>query len=221
MISVRQKATLLRDKGYSYNMIKEELGVAVSTQSTWFSGRSYKPNEIASQRVKNGSFKSAKRAHDERVKRTLQIINDSEKEIGELSKRDLWMLGVGIYMGEGSKSIESVRIVNSDPDIIRLAMKWFRVCCGLSDENFALSLHLYPDSNEIEAQKYWRTITNLPHCKFKSTYVDKRINKKQKMSGKLPHGTLQIRINANGNSKNGVELFRKIKGWTKGVTNQV
>jgi len=218
---LRKEATELRDSGYSYNMIKEKLGVSISTQSNWFSDRPFTPNFDLIERVRIGSLVNGQLRHNEKVAKIKNELQIAKKEIGKLSRRDLWMIGLGIYMGEGSKSIESVRIVNSNPNIIRFAMRWFKEICKLKNDNFALSLNLYPDSNEKDAIKYWSKITKLPKANFKATQIDIRSNKMNIHARKLPYGTLQIRINANGDKRKGVALFRKIKGWTIAAFNQV
>lgn len=221
MKQIRKEATELRDKGYSYNMIKDRLGVSISTQSGWFSERPFSPNLELISRIKNGPMKNGQLRHNEKINNIVAITKQAEKDIGRLSKRDLWMVGLGLYMGEGSKSIESVRIVNSDPNIIRLSMRWFREICLLNNDNFSLSVNLYPDVDESEAKKYWANITDLPLSCFKKTQIDKRLGKKNILASKLPYGTLQIRVRANGNASKGVVLFRMIKGWSTAIFNQV
>ena len=111
MNSLRIAATELRDNGYSYMMIKQELGVSVSTLSNWFADRPYCANEKAMARVKAGPYLSGKKRHEAKMQSVEETISEALSEVGMLNKRDLMMLGLGIYMGEGSKSIESVRIV--------------------------------------------------------------------------------------------------------------
>ena len=100
-------------------------------------------------------------------------------------------------------------------------MKWFREVFGLKNDNFSPSLNLYPDNDENEAKKYWSRITGLPVASFKKSQVDVRKNKKRILHNKLEFGTIQIRVKANGNPEKGVKLFRRIKGWTKGIVDQV
>ncbi len=221
MNKLRVEATKLRDEGYSYKMIKDQLGVSVSTQSNWFSYRPFMPNTEVINRIKAGPMQSGKLKHEARMKDTVESFKQAKFELGLLSKRDIWMIGLGLYMGEGSKSIESVRIVNSDPGIIRFAMKWFRESCNLTDGNFSLSMNLYPDSDEDKAKTYWAKITQLPISSFKKTQVDIRTNKNNAFAGKLPYGTVQIRVKANGDNTKGVALFRRIKGWSIAAFNQV
>lgn len=221
MNSLREKATILRDQGFSYNMIKAELGVSISTMSYWFSDRPFTPSQEMIKRIKLGSLKNATVRHNNRVKETTRLVYEGSKEVGELSDRDLWMLGLGIYIGEGSKSIESVRIVNSDPAVIKIAIRWFRESCHLTTQNLIISLSLYPDNDVEESIKYWQAVTGLPRENFRKTQIDAREQKKQSRRGKLPYGTVQIRVKSNGDPDKGVALFRKIRGWTKGALDQV
>ncbi len=98
MNSLRNVATELRDKGYSYKMIKDELGVSISTMSYWFSNRPFTPNQMTRDRIKAGPLKNAVERHNRRVAETIQVIEQSKNEIGKLTKRDLWMLGLLIYI---------------------------------------------------------------------------------------------------------------------------
>lgn len=221
MNQLRLKATELRDAGYSYNMIKNEIGVSISTLSNWFSDRPYAPNQEVMRRIAAGPFKAGQLKHEKKVHETKITIEEAILEIGIISERDLWLLGLGVYIGEGTKSIESVRIVNSDPEVIKLSMRWFRESLGLEDENFAVSINVYPDNDINASIAFWSDITNLPTTSFKKTQIDVRKGKSKKFENKLPYGTLQIRIRSNGNPENGVKLFRRIKGWTKGVVSQV
>ena len=54
------------------------------------------------------------------------MIYEAKKDVGGLSLRDIFMLGIGPYLGEGSKSQEEVKIVNAYPTIIKLGIKWLK-----------------------------------------------------------------------------------------------
>lgn len=60
----------------------------------------------------------------------LRSIQEQEKwartRIGNLSKRDKFMLGIALYWGEGVKTRESATaFVNSDPETVLFARNWF------------------------------------------------------------------------------------------------
>jgi hypothetical protein len=131
------------------------------------------------------------------------------------------MLGLGFYIGEGSKTTDTIRIVNSDPAAVRLAVRWLKEICGLAKENFTISLHLYPDNDVQACREYWQQITGLPAENFRWVSIDRRQNKQKLHEGRLPFGTAHITVRAGGNPEKGVRLSRRIKGWMKGALNQI
>jgi hypothetical protein len=221
MNSLRTEAEKLRDQGYSYNMIKEALGVPVSTMSYWFRDRPFTPNKKVLQRIKYGPIKSGAKRHNQKVKEIERLKKIGIQEVGRLSDRDLWMLGIGLYIGEGAKTIESIRIINSDPAVIVVGIKWLKEACHLSDENITVRLHIYPDNDEQEAIKFWHEVTGIPLKNFRKTSVDIRENKIASNRKKLPYGTAHVSVVSNGDAAKGVVLFRRINGWIHGVLNQV
>src|SRR3989339_923696 len=209
----KEKAIILRKKGYSYNMISEKLNISKGTLSCWFKEIPFIPNKLVIERIKKGPYKSGQIRHNQRVKDIAKIKKLAKEEIGTITKRDVWMIGVGLYIGEGSKSFETAQISNSDPDIIELAVKWFKNICGLKNDNITIVMHLYPDNNEKKCVNYWKKITDLPIKQFRKTQVDRRTNKSSNKRRKLPYGTVRLSIISNGNPDFGVNLHRRIMGW--------
>ena len=221
MNTLRREAEQLRDQGYSYNMISEKLGVAKSTMSYWFRDRPFIPNRQVIERIKYGPIKSGALKHNRRVKEIEKLKNMGIREVGKLSDRDLWMVGLGLYIGEGSKTTEAVRIINSDPAVITIGIRWLKEICGLSDDNLAIILHIYPDTDEVECLSFWQKVTGLSRGNFRKSVVDRRLNKKLSNKHKLPYGTAHMYVVSNGDPSKGVALFRRINGWIFGALNQV
>lgn len=218
--NIKEKAIKYRKQGYSYGMISEKLELCQGTLSYWLKEIPYKPNKKALQRIQLASFKSSQTVHNRKVLNTKITKRKAKKKIGKITKRDLWLLGVGLYLGEGMKSQESVRIINSDPEIIKISIKWFKEICGLSVQNFNLAIHAYPDNNIKKTIAYWSKITRIPKNQFGKTQIDKRMNKSVKKIGKLPYGTAHLTIRAWGEKKFGVNLHRRIMGWIEAVVDQ-
>lgn len=211
---LKDKVIKLRQEGYSYELIKSKTGVPKSTLSNWLTYLPYKPNKEVIERMKHGSQKAGLISHTKRVERIKEIKEIAKQELGELSKRDLMLLGIGLYIGEGSKYNRGfIQFSNSDPKVIKLAMKWFKVTLGVEISHFRAILHIYPDNKESETLKFWSGITDIPVDQFNKTYVDKRVNKSLKNNRKLPYGTIHIRIRASGNEEFGVKLHQKILSW--------
>lgn len=114
-LSLKEKAINYRKQGYSYNMISEKLGLTKSTLSDWLWEIPYKPNKEVIKRIKAGPVKAAQNKQKKKIATIKIIKRNAKKEIGKLTKRDLWLLGIGLYLGEGRKFQEAIRITNSDP----------------------------------------------------------------------------------------------------------
>ena len=208
----------MRQEGWSYSDISSQLNIPKSTLSGWFRSTPYTPNKEVRARIKTGQGTYGVRRHAERLAEVGMLNNQGLKEIGELSKRDLWMIGIGLWLGEGSKTLEQIRLVNSDPNIIRLFIRWLKEICSLEDVNITVAMHLYPDSNEQECRQYWISVTHLPIAQFRKTQIDLRLDKKISKIGKSPYGTLHVTVASRGNPEHGVRLHRRMMGWVKAVT---
>jgi hypothetical protein len=215
---IKDRAIFLRRKGFSYSYIQGEINIPKSTLSDCLKAIPFKPNITTLEGIKNGTSLSAKNRHQRRLERNEKVQNSAVRDIGVVSSRDLWLFGIGLYLGEGTKMIESVRITNSDPRVIRIAVKWFVDVIGLSLNIFSLSLHSYPDNDISSDMKFWSNISGIPTDHFGKTQIDIRTDKHVKR--KLPHGTVQLRVLAKGNSEYGVSLHRRIMGWIDAVAGQ-
>ena len=214
---MREHIFKLRKEGYSYNYISEKTGVSKSTLSGWLSGVPYTPNKTIIERIGKARAASGYAKSIQKLKSFENARVEAKKEIGEITKRDLLMLGIGIYIGEGTKTNDIIRVINADPKIIKFAVRWFEETCGLSKENFRIRLHLYPDNNIKKCINFWSNFSGIPVSKFQKTYVDLRENKKMFKRGKLPHGTAHLSIRSNGKKEFGVFLARKINAWIEEV----
>ncbi len=211
-LSIHQKAIYYRRKGYSYNMISQKLGLAKSTLSDWLKEIPYTPNKEVIARIGKAKAKSAEFKNRQKIENIKEMKDLAKRELGKLSKRDLWLLGIGLYWGEGDKR-GGIRLMNSDPEIIKIVISWFKKICGANNENFTLTIHGYPDTNIIKTTNYWSEITGIPKSQFKKPQIDKRTNKLAIKRGKLPYGTIKLVIKSNGKKELGLALHRRIMGW--------
>ncbi len=109
-------AIQLCKKGYSYNLIKQHVNVSKSTLSKWLSDIPVMHNKTVKERKRQNNL-NAIRYQKEKKKASIQKASElANNDIGTLNDRDLFMLGLGIYIGEGNKSVV-VGVTNSDPKI--------------------------------------------------------------------------------------------------------
>ena len=208
------RAMELRKKGNSYTYISEILNISKSTLSDWLAEIPYTPNAETVSRIGRARAASGEAKSKIRRDSILEAGTASKRELGRMSQRDLFMLGLGLYVGEGSKTAEIIGFVNADPSVINLMIRWFTEAIGLPKANLRIRLHLYPDSDERRSLQYWSKITTIPVSQFQKTSFDRRTDKKATKSGKLLHGTAHLRLKSFGEKRFGVFLFRKISAWS-------
>lgn len=209
----KDTAIKLRKQGYSYNYINKKTNIPKSTLSNWLSKIPHTPNEYSLSKEKQARKQSGlvkTRQKNQSIEKAREM---GKKDVGSLSKRDVFMLGIGLYIGEGAKTQNIIRIINADPKIIKFAVKWFKDICKLSENNLTLAIHLYPDNNIEHCVNYWSKITNIPINQFGKTQIDKRVGKKVSKRGHLPYGTAHLTVRSGGKKEFGVFLSRRIQTW--------
>lgn len=214
---IKQKAVQLRKDGYSYNYIVEHVPVSKSTLSEWLRDIPFTPNEHTLDTIGKAHLASGIYKHNLKIKSLERAEVQAKKDIGSLSNRDIMMLGLGIYIGEGGKSFNITKITNSDPKIIKFSIKWFTKSFGVDMKQFKIRLHLYPDNNEKECIEYWSKYTGVPITQFFKTSIDRRTNKKIYNIKKLQFGTAHMTVQGLGNKDFGSYLHRRIMAWINEV----
>ncbi len=219
--SLKEQAIYYRKKGYSYNMIRGKIGVNKSTLSNWLAKIPFSPNKELIKRIGLAKLKSASFKHRQKINEIEEMRILAKKELGQMTKRDLWFLGIGLYLGEGSKAYEQTRFSNSNPEMIKIAIKWFREICKLKDENFSPAIHCYPDNDIEDTLNYWSKVTGIHKKQFAPIYIDRRTNKLTVKKKTLPYGTMHLCIRSYGKKEFGRRLHRRIMGWIKSSLDQI
>jgi predicted transcriptional regulator len=99
----KMQAQQLRKKGFSVSEIAKKLDVSKGSVSAWCSEiilTKAQSNRIRHRQIKAGAVGRERGAEANRQKRLQAIVRESErakKMLGSLSKRDLFMVGIGLY----------------------------------------------------------------------------------------------------------------------------
>lgn len=211
---MKSRAIEMRKAGHSYSYIAQKTGASKSTVGIWVANIPYIPNRETIERI--GKARAASAAAKNLLKRESfqSAWREAQDQIGTVSTRDLFMLGLGLYIGEGTKSDQSVRFVNANPAIMQLIVRWLTESLGISKNNMRVRLHLYPDTDINTCVSYWSSLLQIPNERFYKSVIDTRQNKKIAKFGKLPNGTAHLSINSLGEKRFGVFLARKIMAWS-------
>ena len=168
----KEKAIKLRLKGLSYSQIKEKMGLSKSTLSNWLS--SYSLSEERIRELRDWNPRKIERCRntkaENRRKRLEKVYGNVSKKIARLSKRDLFIAGIFLYWGEGSKSEKTTTgLSNTDPSMLIFFLKWLR-SMKVDLKKATVTLHLYSDMNCRKETNFWKKILKLPSVCFKKFY---------------------------------------------------
>jgi hypothetical protein len=93
------------------------------------------------------------------------------QDIGSLSDRDLFVAGLFLYWGEGTKASRNlVALTNTDPSMLRLFIKWLNLM-GVKKNLLKVKLHLYIDMNIKEIMSFWSKELSIPNSNFVKPYI--------------------------------------------------
>lgn len=209
------KARNLRKKGASIRDISKRLKVSRGSASLWCRDIVLTEKQIKKlhgQMVKGGYSGRLKGAHIQKESKRQKIRYYTEKgkhDIQQIKKRELFIAGLALYWGEGSKKDPRVRFYNSDPVIIRFIMKWFREILNVAEGRFIIYVTINRVHKERlnDVNKYWSKKTNIPIGQFRRPILIKAKNKKIYENYFQHYGTLCIRITKSSG------LFYQIMGW--------
>lgn len=113
----------------------------------------------------------------------------------QLSQNPLFMLGVGIYMGEGDKRTPCLRIANSDPGIIKVWLAWCDAFLP-TDSEFVAGLLIHDNRSVPAAERYWRRVIGRRRTvRFVKTCVlISSSSKGRRDTNRCPFGTINVRL---------------------------
>lgn len=153
-----QEAVKLRKKARSLNEIAKSIGISKSTASLWCRNLNLPPKakRIIEERIKrNKKFLvfCNKEKHKRVQAENKEIRESMASQISNLSERDLLLVGSALYWAEGYRKQEHlsspyVCFSNSDPDMIKLFLRFLREVIKTPEEKLRAVVHIYPSINE-------------------------------------------------------------------------
>lgn len=217
----KNKALSLRRRGKSISEIANKLNVPKSTVGVWCRNLKLGKKQIErlAKRQESGSYKGRmkflERIRKDRLFQTEKLRQEGLDEIENVSKRDLFVAGIGMYLSEGatSENNEEVSFTNSDHRIVRFMERWFEEICGISKNRFVIQIRINEIHKDrvVDAENYWSKVTGVPLCQFSKTVLIKSISKKIFPRDNIYYGTIRLKV------RQGTKLRRKINGWVEGL----
>lgn len=170
----------LRKQGKSIPEISRETGTPITTVQRHIKGVQVPPEFQTILREKQGGSKDRARGL------RLNIATHVEKLLGKMSRRDYFLLLIGLYWGEGTKRDFSV--INSDPFLIQTLIHCLEVM-NIPKSRLSISLRVHTEISIPKAKAFWAETTGLPE-----RLIDRVEIIEGKKKGKLPHGMCRVRV---------------------------
>ncbi|MDT3397590.1 hypothetical protein RKE29_13170 [Streptomyces sp. B1866] len=211
---LKARARELRRAGKTYDEIVTELGVSKSSVSPWVRDLPKPPTPPARlRRMIEARWAPHRRAT---ALRRLETKLAAAREIGRMTDRELFLVGVGLYWAEGTKSRpyrpkERVAFINSDPEMIQVYLAWLSLL-GVAADRLRFYVMIHESADVGAAERYWADLTGMDAAAFGKTTL-KRHNPKtvRKNVGEDYHGCLVVHV------LDGADLYRRIEGWWYGI----
>ncbi|MEU3918445.1 hypothetical protein [Streptomyces sp. NPDC029004] len=213
---LREKARELRLQGMTYDQIQVELGCSKSSISLWVRDLPkpeprYTPEEHRA--LMNAGLKKLRDAQDEERKAAKLA---AHQEIGNLSDRELFLIGVGLYWAEGAKDkpyrrCEVLQFINSDPNVIKLFLRWLELL-GVTRERMRFRVSIHESADVPEAERFWANLAGVDTSAFQRATLKKHNPRTtRKNTTDAYRGCLVIYVTKSA------DLYRRMEGAWYGI----
>jgi hypothetical protein len=213
---LRERARELRIQGLTYDQIQVELGCSKGSISLWVRDlpkpERRRSREEASAIAKRGWEATLRRREEERQRAK----DTAAGEIGTLSDRELFLVGVGLYWSEGSKDKpyarrENVTFVNSDPGMVQVFLAWLDLL-EVEPQRLRFSVMIHESADVAAAERYWGDLVGADQASFNKTTLKKHNPRTvRKNVGPTYRGCLVVKV------LRSADLYRRIEGAWYGI----
>lgn len=201
----KKLAIKLRKEGKTYREILKKISVSTGTLSLWL--RDFPLSEKQLNRIKNLEDTARERASISIKKKWREKHSKIYNEYDPPFYDPFFMLGLGIYMGEGSKySRCTAGLSNSEYKFLLIYKEWIERFFAEDTLNWRgyVATHSYENNDKIK--KWWAKKLKLPLKQFSKTVVSISRASKRKRNN-LKYGTFHLRVGG----KNTWKIACKIK----------
>ena len=191
-------ARKLRGQGLSLREIASQLGVSLSSVSSWVRDVVLDQTQQTKIRTRStGNLVKARQVWESKSKdRHVRWEQEARDTFLVLSKAPAFLLGLGLYLGEGHKTSKSFAgLTNADPAILLMGLRFFK-CLGAAENK--LRARIYMTSPSEESRIVWSNKLGLSKDQVFTRRKSKAVVSRKDIGVVLVHST---------------ELFIKIMVW--------
>ena len=144
--TLQTQISSLRHGGYSIKEIASELKIGIGTSNKYCKGVIISPE--GKERLSNRMFRSKRMSEQQQCAAALF----AHDKIGKLSKRDLFLVAIALYWGEGTK--RELNLLNGDPAMIKVFLDGL-LSIGIKRESVKITIRYYSHQDKEELSKFW------------------------------------------------------------------
>jgi hypothetical protein len=188
----KDNAIKLRLRGKSYSQIKKAINVSKSTLSYWL--RDYPLSEERIREIRDKNPRRIEKYRATRLRQKQERLNkvylEEKKKILPFNKRDLFIAGLFLYWGEGTKTtITQISVSNTNPAVIKFFIKWLVEFLSVPQEKIKIYLHLYNDMDINKEINFWSKELRISKKQFRKPYIKASSKQFVAYKSKFNHGT--------------------------------
>lgn len=213
------QALKLRRNGESIKKIANLLNISVSTASLWCRDVQLTNNQVENLRKRQTDPFYGKRLDYYLKKKkefSLKLLNlkkEGINSIGKLTKREIFLIGIALYWGEGFKKDSLAGLATLDINIAKFFVFWLNNSFNIGTKDLLLRVtaNISYQINIKNLEKYWSKELKIPVSQFSKPFFQKTKWKKEYENKENYHGVLRIRV------RRSIDLLRKIFGFIEGI----
>ncbi|MFA5791429.1 MAG: hypothetical protein WC884_00085 [Candidatus Paceibacterota bacterium] len=212
---VKETAKKMRVSGASLDDISKKLDVTKSTLSFWCKDIILTESAIKKIKTKGkmksirGLLRYSELKRKDRMQRNILNKKEGMVMLGSLSDRDILMVGLGLYWGEGYKYENGeFGFTNSNPLMIRFYFKWLKLWNIEKDSLiFRLTLNEFFRKEESSIKSFWINFLNVKNEQFsKTTFIQTNLKKASMEEKERYKGIFRVKV------RKGTTIRNKILG---------
>jgi len=152
------------------------------------------------------------------VKRLLhekELFDQGVVDIGKLTSRELFLVGIALYWAEGFKHPDesTLGLATLDPKMAKFYVYWLVKSLGIKRDDllFRVTANEAYENKVHEMEKYWTELLGVDLSQFRKPFFQKVKQIKVYANSDNYHGVIRIGV------RRGLDLLRKMRGWMAGL----
>jgi len=211
-VQEKQEALKLRKQGRSYKEIMKRVPVSKSTLSGWLTHLKLTTEQEAALEKRSkiiqdrGRLKAALTNRKNRIRREQEAVSAAKKEFPLYIKDHLFVAGIVLYWAEGSKKSSSFQFVNSDPEAIKVMVRWITAYLKIPKKSIGVRLYIHRVYAHENCEQFWAHMLQIPVKSLKKTVYKPTAHKVKK--NPEYKGCVRLEVGK-------IDNYRKVMAWQK------